>query len=123
MSTLVIFAICALFAAPLAPEPTPDSFTINSDVITNGIRTIDATPSRLVCPKRIVIKINTAGNIIEDVNYTGGCPGNLKAVKSLTKGLTVKQVLSKLDGIDCGGRGTSCTDQLCCILKKAYGIK
>lgn len=122
MKSLIIFAFCALFAIqPQAQHttPSPDSFTIDSDVTVGGIRTIEATPSRLVCPKKITIKIKVAGNIIEDVDYVGGCPGNLKAVKALTKGQTVDQVIGKLDGIDCGKRGTSCTDQLCRILKKA----
>lgn len=117
-------ALSALFAmAPQNQKPSPDDFTITSDKTENGIRTIAAVPSRIVCSRIIVVKVNTDGNIIEDVDYTGGCPGNLKAIKVLTKGLTVEQAIEKLDGIECGNRPTSCTDQLARILKKAYEKK
>lgn len=115
-------ALGAMFA--MSPDnitsPTPESFTIDSDKVENGLRIIEATPSRLVCSKKITIVVNSETEIIEDVNYVGGCPGNLQAVKSLLKGLSVDQAIEKLDGILCGRRGTSCTDQLARILKKAY---
>lgn len=114
-------AIATMFAAfPQNTQPTPEDFKINIDRIENGVRTIEATPSPLVCSKKIVVKVNTADNTIKEVDYTGGCPGNLKAIKSLLQGLTVDQAIEKLDGILCGRRGTSCTDQLARILKKAY---
>ncbi len=124
MNTLVIMALSALFsiASPdVQPQaPTPESFTIDVDKVENGVRIIEATPSRLVCSKKIAVKVNAKTKVIEEVDYTGGCPGNLQAIKSLLKGLTVDQAIEKLDGIQCGRRGTSCTDQLARILKKAY---
>lgn len=122
MKTLIIMALTALFAMNPQdlPQPTPESFTIDVDKVENGIRTIEATPSRLVCSRKIVVKVNTADNRIAEVDYTGGCPGNLQAIKSLLKGLTVDEAIGKLDGILCGRRGTSCTDQLARILKRAY---
>ncbi len=123
MKTLLVMALGAMFA--MSPDnvaaPTPESFTIDADRVENGLRIIEATPSKLVCSKKITVTVNNETGIIEDVNYVGGCPGNLQAVRSLLKGLSVDQAIEKLDGILCGRRGTSCTDQLARILKKAYG--
>lgn len=122
MKTLLIMALSALFS--FAPEdvakPTPEDFRIDVDKVENGVRTIEATPSPLVCSKKIVVLVDAQTNLIREVDYTGGCPGNLKAIKSLLQGLSVDQAIEKLDGILCGKRGTSCTDQLARILKKAY---
>lgn len=122
MKTLLIMALGAIFS--FAPQdvvkPTPEDFTIDVDKVEAGLRTIQATPSKLVCSKKIEVVVDTQTNVIQSVDYTGGCPGNLQAIKSLLKGLTVDQAIEKLDGIQCGKRGTSCTDQLARILKKAY---
>lgn len=122
MKTLLIMALSAIFS--FAPQdvvkPTPEDFTIDVDKVENGIRTIEATPSKLVCSKKITVLVDAKTNVIKEVDYTGGCPGNLQAIKALLKGMTVDQAIEKLDGILCGKRGTSCTDQLARILKKAY---
>lgn len=122
MKTLIVMALSAIFA--VAPQvdnsPKPEDFKIVSDKTEAGVRTIVATPSPLVCAKQIEIKIGAKDNIVQELIVTRGCPGNAKAVASLVKGLTVDQVIQKLDGIPCGNRGTSCTDQLARILKKAY---
>lgn len=47
------------------------------------------------------------------VKFTGGCPGNLKAISALITGMPVQEVLCKLKGITCGKKNTSCADQLC----------
>lgn len=107
-----------LFAAP---APSPEDFVILSDSVKDGWRLISATPSPLVCSKQIDIRINAKTNVIDQCVFTGGCPGNLKAINTLLKGMTVDEAIAKLDGITCGRRGTSCTDQLSRILKKAYG--
>lgn len=125
MKTLLIMALSTIFS--FAPQdvvkPTPEDFTIDVDKVENGIRHIEGTPSKLVCSKKIEIDVDAQTNVIQMVNYTGGCPGNLQAIKSLLKGLTVNQAVEKLDGIQCGKRGTSCTDQLSRMLKKAYNIE
>ena len=51
-------------------------------------------------------------NIIKDVDFIGGCNGNLKGIKSLIKGMKIDDVISKLSGITCGNKSTSCPDQL-----------
>ena len=49
---------------------------------------------------------------IKDVDFIGGCNGNLKGIKSLIKGMKIEEVISKLSGIKCGSKPTSCPDQL-----------
>ncbi len=122
MKTLIILALGAFFAfAPQEPErPSPDSFTIDFNQVADGIRTIEATPSRLVCPKKVTILIEEESKTIKSVDYVGGCNGNLKAIRALLVGQTVDYAIEKLSGIECGKRPTSCTDQLARILKKVY---
>ena len=68
-----------------------------------------------------VIKFNLDGNIVTNVRFLeGGCPGNLQAVPRLVEGMTVEEILKRLEGIRCGARGTSCADQLARAIKKAY---
>ena len=52
-----------------------------------------------------------------EVSFTGGCNGNLKGICSLVKGMEVNEVISRLEGIRCGNKNTSCPDQLCKALK------
>ena len=125
MKTLLILALGAFFA--VMPQgmkrPTPDDWKVISDKTENGIRNIVATPSPMVCSKVINIKVAVPSNEIQSVVYTGGCNGNLQAVDRLLKGMSVAEAVSRLDGIDCAGRGTSCTDQLARILKHCFNIK
>ena len=66
------------------------------------------------------IKFNLNGNIINNVEFSGGCPGNLQAIPKLVEGLTVDEIESKLKGIVCGMRGTSCADQLAIAVREAF---
>ena len=50
---------------------------------------------------------------VEDVAFWGGCNGNLQGISRLVKGMKVEEVIKKLEGVRCGGRPTSCPDQLC----------
>lgn len=70
------------------------------------------------CSSQIKFDIN--GDVITNVVFTGGCDGNLKAVPRLVEGLTVEQIESKIKGIQCGFRGTSCADQLAKAVREAY---
>lgn len=63
------------------------------------------------CCKKMFVAIDEEGKI-QDAEFIGGCPGNLQAVKSLIKGCTVDYVIERLQGITCGGKSTSCGDQL-----------
>jgi uncharacterized protein (TIGR03905 family) len=58
-------------------------------------------------------------HIIQDVHFTGGCNGNLQGICKLVTGQKAEDVISKLEGIRCGFRSTSCPDQLSKALRKA----
>ncbi len=49
---------------------------------------------------------------ITDVDFIGGCSGNLQGIKSLIKGMSIDDVITRLSGIKCGDKCTSCPDQL-----------
>lgn len=66
------------------------------------------------------IKFNIDGNIITDIQFVGGCNGNLKAISKLVDGWTVEQITEKLSGNTCGRRPTSCADQLSIAVTEAY---
>ena len=63
-----------------------------------------------VCASNINLEISN--NIVEKVEFVGGCAGNLLGIGQLVKGKSVDEVISTLEGIDCRGKGTSCPDQL-----------
>ena len=71
-----------------------------------------------VCSSMIDIEMN--GNVIESVKFTGGCNGNLQGISALVKGMSAQEAISRLKGIRCGFKNTSCPDQLAqaleCIL-------
>ncbi len=67
-----------------------------------------------------VINITLDGDVVKDITFIGGCQGNLKAIPKLCEGMTVDEVSRRLTGIDCGGKGTSCGDQLARGLQEAY---
>ena len=71
-----------------------------------------------VCSTKITFDIDE--NIITNVEFTGGCNGNLKAVSKLVNGMTVDEIEEKLAGNICGWRDTSCADQLAKAVRKAY---
>ncbi|MBO4394971.1 MAG: TIGR03905 family TSCPD domain-containing protein [Eubacterium sp.] len=73
--------------------------------------------TRGTCSTKIDFDIND--NIITNVRYTGGCNGNLQAVSRLVDGKTVDEIEALLGGINCGGRGTSCGDQLARAVREA----
>ncbi len=66
--------------------------------------------TRDVCSPQIDFRLE--GDRVHDVRFTGGCNGNLKAIGILVEGMTVDEIESKLKGNSCGGRPTSCADQL-----------
>lgn len=66
------------------------------------------------------IRFELEGNIVRNVEFTGGCNGNLKAIPILVEGFTVEQIEAKCKGILCGRRKTSCVDQLAKAVREAY---
>ena len=73
------------------------------------------TPSG-VCAKEIHFELDENGKI-HDACFIGGCNGNLKGICSLIEGMDAKEVISRLEGIRCGVKPTSCPDQLARALK------
>ncbi len=66
------------------------------------------------------IKLELEGNIVKNIEFTGGCNGNLKTIPALLDGWTVEQIEEKCKGITCGRRPTSCADQLALAVRAAY---
>ncbi|MCQ2410681.1 MAG: TIGR03905 family TSCPD domain-containing protein [Elusimicrobiaceae bacterium] len=71
-----------------------------------------------VCSQEVSFELDEQGHV-HNVQFVGGCPGNLTAISKLVEGANAKQVATLLKGNDCGGKGTSCADQLACALEKA----
>lgn len=67
-----------------------------------------------------IISFNIEGNVVTDIDFAGGCSGNLKAIAKLVDGWTVEKIESYLSGNLCGRRPTSCADQLAIAVRKAY---
>ncbi|HJG78131.1 TIGR03905 family TSCPD domain-containing protein [Phocaeicola barnesiae] len=63
------------------------------------------------------IDLEVEDGILKEVHFIGGCNGNLKGISALVKGMKVEEVISRLEGIRCGYKPTSCPDQLCQALK------
>ncbi len=63
------------------------------------------------------IDLEVEDGILKEVHFIGGCNGNLKGISALVKGMRVEEVISRLEGIRCGYKPTSCPDQLCQALK------
>jgi uncharacterized protein (TIGR03905 family) len=70
------------------------------------------------CSVQMDIDINEENDTINSVRIVKGCPGNTLGVSKLVEGRKVDEVISLLEGIPCGFRGTSCPDQLAKALKK-----
>lgn len=67
----------------------------------------------------MAIDFELENGIIKECKFIGGCQGNTQGVASLVKGMSATEAIKRLEGIDCGGRGTSCPDQLATALKQA----
>ena len=63
-----------------------------------------------VCARNMNFDIEDG--VIKNLKVMGGCNGNLKGIARLVEGMKIEDVVSKLEGIDCNGKGTSCPDQL-----------
>lgn len=64
------------------------------------------------------IELNVEDGIVKEVTFWGGCNGNLQGISLLVKGMKAEEVIAKLEGIRCGGKLTSCPDQLCNALRE-----
>lgn len=75
-----------------------------------------------VCSQEVSFALDEQ-NRVHNVRFLGGCPGNLLAIGKLVEGADATQVATLLKGNDCGGRGTSCADQLSRALTQALASK
>ena len=68
------------------------------------------------CSQRIFFEIEDGK--VKNVQFVGGCNGNLKGNAALVEGMSAEEVISRVEGIRCGMKGTSCPDQLAKALKE-----
>ncbi len=71
-----------------------------------------------VCSSKFIICINDEKKTINWIKIIGGCPGNTVGLTKLLEGMDINTAISKLKGIKCGVKGTSCPDQLATALEK-----
>lgn len=69
-----------------------------------------------VCSKKIIVDIED--DIIQNLEFVGGCPGNTLGICSLVKGMKIDEVEQRLSGITCGFKKTSCPNELAKCLKE-----
>ena len=69
------------------------------------------------CSQQIDVDIDE-NDVIQNVSFIGGCNGNLQGISILVRGMKVDEVISKLEGIRCGYKPTSCPDQLAHALRE-----
>ncbi|MCR5351478.1 MAG: TIGR03905 family TSCPD domain-containing protein [Bacteroidales bacterium] len=86
------------------------------DTTENGLRRASFLTCAEVCSERIDIELED--DIVRRVQYTKGCHGNTQGVAALCAGMKKDEVIARLEGIDCKGRGTSCPDQLARALRQ-----
>lgn len=71
---------------------------------------------RGVCSQKM--EIDLENGVVEKLVVSGGCSGNLQGISRLVEGMRIEEVISRLEGIRCGFKDTSCPDQLAKALKK-----
>ncbi len=84
------------------------------------MKTIEYAP-RGVCSKKMIITIDD-NDVIENLEVIGGCNGNLKGISALVKGMKKEDVISRLEGLKCRSKETSCPDQLAKALKEDLAV-
>ncbi len=82
----------------------------------DGTRCLSFQTCGSVCSLQIDVEVKD--DIIKKVEFTKGCNGNTQGISSLCVGMKVEDVVSRLEGISCKGKGTSCPDQLARALSK-----
>ena len=74
--------------------------------------------TQMTCSSKILFDLD--GDKVSNIQFIGGCDGNLKAISKLVDGWSVDQITEKLAGNTCGRRPTSCADQLARAVAQAY---
>lgn len=73
------------------------------------------------CSRQIDFDLD--GDVVHNINFTGGCSGNLKAIPIILEGWTVEEINDKLRGVMCEGKATSCSDQLSIAVGKTLEMQ
>ena len=73
---------------------------------------------RGVCSRHMTVELSDDG-VIENVRIDGGCSGNLQGISRLVVGMKAEEAIARMEGISCGGKPTSCPDQLAQALRNA----
>ena len=89
---------------------------VKDETTPEGIRVIYANTCREVCSQQVAVAVRDG--VILEAAFAGGCSGNTQGISRLVAGIKVTDAVSRLKGIDCGGKGTSCPDQLAKALEK-----
>lgn len=69
------------------------------------------------CSRKVILDVEDG--VIVDCSFVAGCPGNTMGVATLVKGMSVEEAISRLKGIKCGAKSTSCPDQLAKALEES----
>lgn len=69
-----------------------------------------------VCSREIQLEVEEG--IVKNLMIVGGCNGNLQGISKLVEGMNIEEVIRRLKGIDCNGKGTSCPDQIAKALEE-----
>ena len=75
-----------------------------------------SSPTRGVCSQAIEICLED--DVVKRVQFYGGCNGNTQGISQLVRGMKADEVIARLEGISCNGKGTSCPDQLARALRQ-----
>lgn len=92
-----------------------DVTKVKDETTPEGIRVIYVNTCKAVCSQQIAIAVKDG--IILEAAFAGGCSGNTQGLCKMVAGQKVDDVIARLEGINCGGKGTSCPDQLAKALK------
>lgn len=88
---------------------------VKDETTPEGIRVIYANTCREVCSQQVAVAVKDG--IILEAAFAGGCSGNTQGICKLVAGMKVEDAVSRLEGIRCGGKETSCPDQLAKALR------
>jgi len=75
------------------------------------------------CARAIALDVDETTGIINEIQFIGGCNGNTSGIASLVRGQKAEDVISRLEGIRCGIKNTSCPDQLAHALREVMQNK
>ena len=92
---------------------------IKTEKLEDGRLYVAAEPEG-VCSQAIELLLKDG--VVLQGRFHGGCGGNTQGICQLISGMEIPHVIERLEGIDCGGKGTSCPDQLAKVLKEVQSM-